>query len=62
MTNDELMEELYHKAHEKGFFHELHDRVNELRQEKKFQCGHDLVRTAYDELKKTKLAQPTTKN
>ena len=27
MTNEELIEELYHKAHAKGFFHELHDKV-----------------------------------
>ena len=31
MTNEELVEELYHKAHVKGFFHELHDKVSELK-------------------------------
>ena len=60
MTNEELIEELYHKAHVKGFFHELHDKVSELSQKSKFKCRHKLVRTAYDELKKIKLAQPAT--
>ena len=59
MTNEELIEELYHKAHKKGFFSELHEKVDELKKSKKFKCGHELVRTAYDELKKIKLAQPT---
>ena len=59
MTNEELIEELYHKAHVKGFFHELHDKVTELSQKSKFKCRHEMVRTAYDELKKIKLAQPT---
>ena len=36
MTNEELIEELYHKAHVKGFFHELHDKVNELNTKNKF--------------------------
>jgi hypothetical protein len=52
MTNEELIEELYHKAHAKGFFHELHEKVKELTQNNKYKCKHDLVRTAYNELKK----------
>jgi hypothetical protein len=52
MTNEELIEELYHKAHVKGFFHELHDKVKELTNNHKYKCKHDLVRTAYNELKK----------
>jgi hypothetical protein len=56
MTNEELIEELYHKAHVKGFFHELHDKVDELTQNNKYKCKHDLVRTAYNELKKIKPA------
>lgn len=60
MTNEELIEELYHKAHVKGFFNELHDKVIELKKENKFKCGHELVRVAYDELKKSKLALPAT--
>jgi len=60
MTNEELIEELYHKAHVKGFFHELHEKVDELTQKNKYKCKHDLVRTAYNELKNIKLAQPTT--
>jgi hypothetical protein len=32
MTNEELIEELYHKAHAKGFFHELHEKVKEIKQ------------------------------
>lgn len=60
MTNEELIEELYHKAHVKGFFYELHEKVKELNYKNKFTCRHEMVRTAYDELKKIKLAQPTT--
>jgi hypothetical protein len=62
MTNNELIEELYHKAHKKGFFNELHEKVSELKKTKQIKCGHELVQTAYDELKKIKLAQPTTQN
>jgi len=60
MTNEELIEELYHKAHVKGFFNELHDKVLGLKKQKHYKCGHEVVRTAYDELKKIKLAQPST--
>ena len=60
MTNEELIEELYHKAHAKGFFHELQDKVRELNKKNTFKCRHEMVRTAYNELKKLKLAQPTT--
>jgi hypothetical protein len=62
MTNEELIEELYHKAHAKGFFYELHDKVKELTQNHKHKCKHDLVRIAYNELKKIKLAQPVSQN
>ena len=62
MTNEELIEELYHKAHKKGFFNELHDKVLELKKTKQFKCGHEIDRVAYNELKKIKLAQPTTQN
>ena len=62
MTNEELIEELYHKAHKKGFFSELHEKVSELKKTKHFKCGHELVRTAYDELKKIKLVGPATQN
>ena len=62
MTNEELIEELYHKAHKKGFFHELHDKVLELKKTKQYKCRHEVVRVAYNELKKIKLAQPTTQN
>ena len=54
MTNEELVEELYHKAHVKGFFHELHDRVSELKKTTKIKCNHLLVKEAYDTLKKNK--------
>jgi len=60
MTNEELIEELYHKAHIKGFFNELHEKVDELNKKFKFKCRHEMVRTAYDELKKIKLASPTS--
>ncbi len=62
MTNEELIEELYHKAHAKGFFHELHEKVKELTNNHKYKCKHELVRTAYNELKEIKLAQPTPQN
>ena len=54
MTNEELVEELYHKAHVKGFFHELHDKVIELKKTTKIKCNHLLVKEAYDTLKKNK--------
>lgn len=59
MTNDELIEELYHKAYAKGFFHELHDKVKELKQIGNIKCEHRLVQQAYSELKKIKLARPS---
>ena len=59
MTNEELIEELYHKAHVKGFFNELHDRVKELKQNGIKECEHRLVQKTYSELKKIKLACPT---
>jgi hypothetical protein len=60
MTNEELIEELYHKAHIKGFFNELHEKVKELNTKNTFKCRHEMVRVAYDELKKIKLASPTS--
>ena len=62
MTNEELIEELYHKAHAKGFFNELHDKVKELKQSSNIKYEHRLVQKAYSELKKIKLAQPVTQN
>ena len=62
MTNEELIEELYHKAHAKGFFHELQDKVKELNKKNTFRCRHEMVRTAYNELKKLKLAQLSPQN
>jgi len=59
MTNEELIEELYHKAHAKGFFHELHDKIKELQTNKQIKYGHELVQVAYEDLKKIKLSQPT---
>jgi hypothetical protein len=61
MTNEELIEELYHKAHIKGFFNELHEKVKELKNTNEIKCRHEMVRVAYDELKKIKLAQPSHK-
>lgn len=52
MTNEELIEELYHKAHAKGFFHELHDKVGEIKKNGIRECEHRLVQRAYNELKK----------
>jgi hypothetical protein len=60
MTNEELIEELYHKAHAKGFFHELHDKVKEIKKSGIRECEHRLVQKAYSELKKIKLAQPVS--
>jgi len=62
MTNEELIEELYYKAYVKGFFNELHDKVDELRKTKQFKCNHEVVRVAYNELKKIKLSQLNTEN
>ncbi len=59
MTNEELIEELYHKAHAKGFFHELHEKVKEVKQSGIKECEYRLVQRAYSELKKIKLALPT---
>jgi hypothetical protein len=59
MTNNELIEELYHKAHAKGFLYELHDKVKELKQNGEIRCEHRLVQKAYSELKKIKLALPS---
>ena len=59
MTNEELIEELYYKAHTKGFFNELHEKVNELKTKNTFKCRHKMVKTAYDEIKKLKLARPS---
>ena len=60
MTNEELIEELYHKAHAKGFFHELHDKVKQVKQSGIKECEHRLVQKAYNELKKIKFAQPVS--
>ena len=62
MTNEELIEELYHKAHVKGFFHELHEKVKQIKQSGIKECEHRLVQRAYSELKTLKLAQPTSQN
>ena len=62
MTNEELIEELYHKAYAKGFFHELHDKVREIKKSGIRECEHRLVQKAYSELKKIKLALPTQQN
>lgn len=62
MTNEELIEELYYKAYVKGFFNELHDKVDELRKTKQFKCNYEVVRVAYNELKKIKLSQLNTEN
>jgi len=51
MTNEELVEELYYKAYIKGFFNELHEKVEELNKKNQFKCKHELVRTAYNEIK-----------
>jgi len=60
MTNEELIEELYHKAHAKGFFHELHDKVGEIKKNGIRECEHRLVQRAYNELKDTHHHIPTT--
>jgi hypothetical protein len=62
MTNEELIEELYHKAHAKGFFHELHDKVGEIKKSGIRECEHRLVQRAYSELKKIKLTQPVSQS
>jgi len=62
MTNEELIEELYHKAHQKGFFNELHQKVDEIKKQNPKMQLCDVTQSAYREIKKTKLALPTTQN
>ena len=59
MSNEKLLEEIYFKAAQKGFFNELHDLVTELRISHPKMSHVDLSQMAY---KKLKLAQPTTKS
>ena len=47
MTNEELIEELYHKAHAKGFFHELHEKVKEI-------CEECYRKLSYEKFMETK--------
>jgi len=62
MTNEELIEELYHKAHQKGFFKELHQKVDEIKKQNPKMQLCDVTQSAYREIKKTKLALPTTQS
>lgn len=55
MTNEELIEELYHKAHQKGFFEELHQKVDELKLKNPRMPLCDITQSAYREIKKQKL-------
>ena len=52
MTNEELIEELYHKAHQKGFFEELHQKVDELKLKNPRAQLCDITQSAYREIKK----------
>lgn len=52
MTNEELIEELYHKAHQKGFFNELHQKVDELKQKDPKAPLCDVTQSAYRQIKK----------
>lgn len=59
MTNEELLEELFFKASQRGFFNEMHDVIKELKTEYP-KMGHvDLAQIAYQKLK---LAQPPLKS
>lgn len=55
MTNEELIEELYHKAHQKGFFNELHQKVDELKLKNPRAQLCDITQSAYREIKNQKL-------
>jgi len=59
MTNEELLEELFFKAYEKGFFNEMHDLIQELKISYPKMGRVDLAQIAY---KKLKPAQPLHKN
>ena len=59
MTNEELLEELFFKAYEKGFFNEMHDLIQELKINNPKMGSVDLAQIAY---KKLKPAQPLHKN
>jgi len=55
MTNEELIEELYHKAHKKGFFNELHQKVDELKKQIPRAQFCDITQSAYREVKNHKI-------
>ena len=59
MSNEQLLEEIYFKAAQKGFFNELHDLVTELKTSHPKMSYVDLSQMAY---KKLKLAQLTPKS
>ena len=52
MTNEELIEELYHKAHQKGFYQQLHQKVDEIKQENPRMPLCDITQSAYRQIKK----------
>lgn len=52
MTNEELIEELYHKAHQKGFYQQLHQKVDELKQKNPRMPLCDVTQSAYRQIKK----------
>jgi len=55
MTNEELLEELFFKADQKGFFNQMHELIKELRINNPKVGRVELAQIAYEKLK---LAQP----
>lgn len=51
MSNSEYIEELMHKAYEKGFFEKMHGKVNEIKSENVDIPQADAYYKAYQELK-----------
>lgn len=52
MTNEEIVEELYWKAHEKGLFSEMREEVGRLNKEYPTMSAVERVELAYMEIKR----------
>jgi len=57
MSNEELLEEIYYKAAQKGFFNELHDLVDKMKVETPNKNIVDIVQIAYKKLKLSQLSR-----
>lgn len=52
MTNEEIVEELYWKAHQKGLFNEMRDEVSRLNKEYPKMSSIERVELGYMEIKR----------